>query len=127
MLYLPGHGLACVLLVRWYAGGIGIGNEEATRWSAPWRWSRPRKRPDEVLQRPQRGMRAWNEEWDLISRFAKLVKGGHKAECESFCNRWGMIDGEALGTNWGQNVCLGRESGSFVFRTAKRKAPKIQG
>ena len=45
---------------------------------------RPAKSPDEVQQRPQRGMRAWDDEWDLISRFAKLVKGGRKAECEKW-------------------------------------------
>ncbi|MGL5514598.1 MAG: hypothetical protein ACRDBM_15390 [Sporomusa sp.] len=45
---------------------------------------RPTKSPTEVLQRPQRGLRAFEEEWELISRFAKLAKSGRQAECEIF-------------------------------------------
>ena len=32
-------------------------------------------------QRPQCQMRAWPEEWELVKRFAKLVKHGDKATC----------------------------------------------
>lgn len=45
---------------------------------------RPQKSPEEVLQRPNRGLRAFDEEWELISRFAKLVKQGKQDECEKF-------------------------------------------
>lgn len=34
--------------------------------------------------RPQKQMRAYPEEWELIQRFAKLVKYGDKAECTKF-------------------------------------------
>jgi len=45
---------------------------------------RPPKSPEEVLQRPQRGLRAFDDEWEVISRFARLVKNGRQAECEIF-------------------------------------------
>lgn len=36
--------------------------------------------------RKQRQMRASTEEWDLVQRFAKLVKYGDKAACINFLN-----------------------------------------
>lgn len=35
---------------------------------------RPKKAPEDRKVRPQKQMRAWPEEWELIKRFAKLVK-----------------------------------------------------
>lgn len=34
--------------------------------------------------RQQKQMRAYPEEWELIQRFAKLVKYGDKAACQKF-------------------------------------------
>lgn len=34
--------------------------------------------------RPQKQMRAYPEEWELIQRFAKLIKYGDKAACIEF-------------------------------------------
>ena len=31
--------------------------------------------------RPQRQLRAYDDEWDIINRFAKLVKSGNKSVC----------------------------------------------
>jgi len=45
---------------------------------------RPSKSPGEVLQRPQRGLRAFDDEWEMINRFARLVKHGKRDECEKF-------------------------------------------
>ncbi|MBR3747291.1 MAG: hypothetical protein IKP64_09705 [Selenomonadaceae bacterium] len=36
--------------------------------------------------REQKQMRAYPDEWDLIQRFAKLVKYGDKAACINFLN-----------------------------------------
>ena len=40
------------------------------------------RKPEGV--RPQKQMRAYPEEWDLIQRFAKLVKYGDKQACIRF-------------------------------------------
>jgi len=34
--------------------------------------------------RKQRQMRAYDDEWELINQFARLLKHGHKEECEAF-------------------------------------------
>lgn len=34
--------------------------------------------------RPQHQLRAFDDEWELILRFAKLVKHGDKERCEAF-------------------------------------------
>ena len=36
------------------------------------------------IVRKNRTLKAYDEEWELISQFAKLVKHGHQKECESF-------------------------------------------
>jgi len=43
---------------------------------------RPTKSPEEVLQRPQRGLRAFDDEWEIINQFADLVKHWDKAKCK---------------------------------------------
>lgn len=50
---------------------------------------RPLKSPEEIRYRPQRGVRAYDDEWELISHFAKLVKYGRQAECERFLKQMG--------------------------------------
>ena len=34
--------------------------------------------------RPQNQLRAYKDEWDIIRRFAKLIRQGHKDECLKF-------------------------------------------
>ena len=42
---------------------------------------RPPKQPEEILQRKQRQIRAFDDEWEIISRFAALVKHGSTDRC----------------------------------------------
>lgn len=42
---------------------------------------RPPKSPDEILQRKQRQVRAFDDEWELINRFAHLVKHRDADRC----------------------------------------------
>jgi len=39
-------------------------------------------RKETTERRPMKNMRAWNDEWEIIKRFAKLVKHGDKTACE---------------------------------------------
>lgn len=41
-------------------------------------------RPKEKEIRKNRTMRAFDEEWDIINRFATLVKQGNKEQCLAF-------------------------------------------
>lgn len=45
---------------------------------------RPSIDPAESKTRPQRQVRAWEEEWEIIRRFADLVKSGKAEECRRF-------------------------------------------
>ncbi|MBR0061800.1 MAG: hypothetical protein IJP68_10025 [Selenomonadaceae bacterium] len=40
------------------------------------------RKPEGV--RPQRTTRAYDDEWDLILKFARMVKKGNRALCEEF-------------------------------------------
>lgn len=42
---------------------------------------------DESNQRPQHQLRAFDEEWDLIRRFAKQVKHGNYEACKQVVER----------------------------------------
>ena len=39
---------------------------------------------NESNQRPLHGIRAFDDEWELIDAFAKIVKQGNKEACEEF-------------------------------------------
>lgn len=42
---------------------------------------RPEKKPEEILQRKQRQLRAFDDEWAIINQFASLVKHWDKEQC----------------------------------------------
>jgi len=44
---------------------------------------RPPKAEADKVQRPQHQLRAFDDEWELIKRFARQVKHGEKAACEA--------------------------------------------
>ena len=52
--------------------------EERVRIGRPLGWRKPEG------TRTQKQMRAYPDEWELIQRFAKLVKYGDKAACTKF-------------------------------------------
>ena len=43
---------------------------------------RPEKQPEEVVQRKQRQLRAFDDEWAIINQFADLVKHWDKEKCQ---------------------------------------------
>ncbi|QDR80468.1 hypothetical protein [Sporomusa termitida] len=43
---------------------------------------RPVKQPGEIVQRKQRQLRAFDDEWAIINRFADLVKHWDKEKCK---------------------------------------------
>ncbi|WP_371381815.1 hypothetical protein [Sporomusa aerivorans] len=43
---------------------------------------RPEKKPDEVVQRKQRQLRAFDDEWEIINQFGDLVKHWNKKKCK---------------------------------------------
>jgi hypothetical protein len=43
---------------------------------------RPAKPPNEIVRRKQRQLRAFDDEWEIINRFAWLVKHGNKEKCK---------------------------------------------
>ena len=48
---------------------------------------RPKK---EGEVRKMRAMRATNHEWELIQKFAKIIKKGNLPQAESFLNQFGI-------------------------------------
>lgn len=44
------------------------------------------KNPEEVTQRKQRQLRAFDDEWEIINQFADLVKHWDKAKCKKVVN-----------------------------------------
>lgn len=44
---------------------------------------RPAKQPEDVLQRRQRQLRAFDDEWIIINQFADLVKHWDKEKCKA--------------------------------------------
>lgn len=45
-------------------------------------------RKENSLQRPRRGLVAFDDEWDLINAFAKIVKHGDKDKCKKFLEQF---------------------------------------
>ncbi|HWR08217.1 hypothetical protein [Sporomusa sp.] len=48
---------------------------------------RPTKQPSEVVQRKQRQLRAFDDEWKIINQFADLVKHWDKEKCKLALNK----------------------------------------
>jgi len=48
---------------------------------------RPAKQPDEVVQRKQRQLRAFDDEWEIINQFGDLVKHWDKEKCREVVAR----------------------------------------
>lgn len=48
---------------------------------------RPSIDPAKSKTRPQHQVRAWDEEWEVIRRFADLVKSGHAEACRRFVEK----------------------------------------
>lgn len=54
---------------------------EPRRGGMPLGWRKPEG------TRAQRQMRAYDDEWELIRKFARMIKKGNRALCEEFLNQ----------------------------------------
>lgn len=63
--------------------GGNWGGRRANQTGRPLGW----RKPEGV--RKQRQLRAYDDEWDIINRFARIVKHGDRKACEDFLARMG--------------------------------------